>query len=729
MRPCSHLSFLSRSHVGQWLSLIILDLLFHPCLADLRVPQPIVATTGSTFLGYDGAWSPVNIRVGTPQQYVSLLPSTLSQETWVVGPAGCDGTSACTNQRGGLFSANQSTTFQERGPYELNSHDTGFGYYGMDTIYLSDDVSTADQIVALVNSTEHWIGSLGLGVQQTRFDGTENHLPLLSSLVQNGSFIPSHSYGYTAGAFYRLKSVPASLTLGGVDANRFIPNNMTFTLRTDYAPVVAINSISVSANPPNDASLPVNWNSNPVSLSDSFQADTFTIDSSTPFLWLPEAICDNFAQALNLTYNDTLQLYLYNNDSSPNDLKSWNLTFTFAIGNLPGSSSNLDLTLPYDAFNLQLSYPFPNLDANFTSPPTSYFPLRKTADPTQYIIGRSFLQETYLVVDYERNNFSLSQAVFTVEAVNNVNLLSITRPENSIWPGPSVSSVTSSALSTGAKVGIAVGAVIIALLATAALWYFCIKKKCPVGDEANEHPKKRSLFTRLHLAPSPKTSVSELLGDKRHPTEVPADSSATRFEMAAVEDVSSTYFQRDKAIARNDPRDPAELDNRDVSTKAAEAAAIAGGGSQRSASPVPPYSPADANNRFSDSISPYTPRHSHGFGTVSSGEQGISPVDGSSNGHSRQSSNSKALSSPISPEAAATRPLQDRSPRISSNGSPTNSSSGNLMVPQLNGRPLSRSPSTGSRFVEQGLTAVAEEQPASPPAALKSPGPRFSWEQ
>jgi hypothetical protein len=206
MHPSYQLSFLSCSHLSHWLWLIVLDLFFHPCLAESQQPRPIVATTGSTFLGYDGAWSPVSIRVGTPPQYLSVLPSTLSQETWVVGPAGCDGTSACTTKRGGLFSANLSTTFQERGLYELDAEDTGFGYYGMDTIYLSDDISTPDQITALVNSTEHWIGTLGLGVQQTRFDGTENYLPLLSSLVQNGSFIPSHSYGYTAGAFYRRSS-------------------------------------------------------------------------------------------------------------------------------------------------------------------------------------------------------------------------------------------------------------------------------------------------------------------------------------------------------------------------------------------------------------------------------------------------------------------------------------------------------------------------------------------
>jgi hypothetical protein len=33
----------------------------------------------------------VNIRVGTPPQWLSVFPSTASQETWVVGRYGCDG--------------------------------------------------------------------------------------------------------------------------------------------------------------------------------------------------------------------------------------------------------------------------------------------------------------------------------------------------------------------------------------------------------------------------------------------------------------------------------------------------------------------------------------------------------------------------------------------------------------------------------------------------------------
>lgn len=512
---------------------------------------------------------------------------------------------------------------------------------------------------------------------------------------------------------------------------------MSFSLSQDYAPIVAVNSISVSSGAD---SLPSNWDSNPHTLLDVSEADLFTIDSSTPFLWLPEQACDAFANALNLTYDESLQLYLFpsDNSSSPEMLKSWNLTFTFALSNLPGSSSEIELTLPYDAFNLQLTYPFPNLDADFTSAPTNYFPLRKATNSTQYTIGRAFLQETYLTVDYERNTFSVSQAVFTLEAVSNVNLLSITRPAGSIWPGP-----PQSGLSTGAKVGIGVGAAVGAVTTMALIWLFCIRKKRGPGSTGAEKEKRRTLLGRFHRSPDSQTTVSELLGDKHLPTEVPADSSASRFELSAntpiempAGPVSPSFFQsqdgshRGSALIRNDPRRPAELEQQNATDKAAEAAAAAA--SERSGSPVPPYSPAEINNRFSASISPYSVRNSQAFGTVSSDEHGVSPVAASQGTHSRQSSNSnsnsnsRAMSSPISPEATF-KPQNQLSSGGRSLHSPTIGNS--LHVPQLNGRPLSRSPSTGSRFVEEGLSTVAEDRPTSPPVRPTAKAPRFSWEQ
>ncbi len=39
--------------------------------------------------GDDGSWSAISIRVGSPQQWVDVMASTVSSETWVVGAAGC----------------------------------------------------------------------------------------------------------------------------------------------------------------------------------------------------------------------------------------------------------------------------------------------------------------------------------------------------------------------------------------------------------------------------------------------------------------------------------------------------------------------------------------------------------------------------------------------------------------------------------------------------------------
>lgn len=79
---------------------------------------------------------------------------------------------------------------------------TGAADYGLDTVSIGDAISVPEQIVGIVNSTEFLLGSLGLGVIPSNFT-SENQATFLSSMVENQSAIPSHSYGYTAGAYYR----------------------------------------------------------------------------------------------------------------------------------------------------------------------------------------------------------------------------------------------------------------------------------------------------------------------------------------------------------------------------------------------------------------------------------------------------------------------------------------------------------------------------------------------
>jgi hypothetical protein len=87
-----------------------------------------------------------------------------------------------------------------------------------------------------------------------------------------------------------------------------------------------------------------------------------------------------------------------------------------------GSSSIVDIVLPYSAFDLTVSAPI-------VPTATRYFPLRRANNDTQYVIGRTFFQEAYIIADYERKNFSVSQCNWTPNQVQQI--VSILPPSNS----------------------------------------------------------------------------------------------------------------------------------------------------------------------------------------------------------------------------------------------------------------------------------------------------------
>ena len=274
--------------------------------------------------------------------------------------------------------------------------------------------------------------------------------------------------------FTGLKTVPSSLTIGGYDANRFDPHNISFNLDPNQNPVVSLVDIIVTTAALPTSNISTGWSSNSLTLSETGDAEFYTIDSSTPYLWLPKTICARFEEALGLNYDEALQLYTFDTGSPQHEiLKNWNMTFNFVIADLPGSSRTVSISLPYAAFDLQLSYPFPGLNATASSSAINYFPLRKAANSTQNTIGRAFLQESYLIVDYERNNFSVHQATFATDAITNNKLIDITRPENSTFAGPDDSG--HSVLGKSALAGITVGLVLI--LAIIVAFWLCLRQR------------------------------------------------------------------------------------------------------------------------------------------------------------------------------------------------------------------------------------------------------------
>jgi hypothetical protein len=181
---------------------------------------------------------------------------------------------------------------------------------------------------------------------------------------------------------------------------------------------------------------------------------SFAIDSTVPQLWLPEDACALFETAFGLIWNDSLKLYLVN-DTMRGRLLGENPVVNFT---LVSGEQSVNYTLPYSAFNLRLTYPFVNSSMY-------YFPLKRASGSALNMLGRTFLQETYVTVDYERSNFSLYQAYPDGGAAQ---IIAIPPPsEDTPPPDPPVlpPSNKSGHLSTAGYAGIGVGTGIVALLA------------------------------------------------------------------------------------------------------------------------------------------------------------------------------------------------------------------------------------------------------------------------
>ncbi|TKA72818.1 hypothetical protein B0A49_05285, partial [Cryomyces minteri] len=444
--------------------LLSLDSIASCTSLNTTIAAPISLQPSLSWDGDDGHWSSFIMQVGTPPQNVRLLPSTSGNALWVVLPDGCVGDypSNCAELRGYTFNPNKSSTWSYLGLYGLGLiEESLLGYsgnaeFGYDNVTLGwHGEKVEKQVIQGFIAKDFYLGSLGISPYAVNITTINDpHPSLLGALKDNGQ-VPSISWAYTAGAFYQVPPVFGSLTLGGFDTTRFKPNNVSFPFGADPMRelLVGIQSITFDAT-----------------VSPLLPRGTYAlIDSLVPHIWLPLQICETFEHAFNLTWNSSSKLYIVTEDTH-NRLIQQNANVTFKLGPDPAGGDFVDIVMPYGAFDLTASAP------NATNS-IRYFPLRRAQNATQYTLGRTFLQQAYVIADYGRSNFSVSQALFpsTSSSQNSAPyLVPISAPSTDVIPTNPTSSNSdtgSTALSPGAIGGLTAGVVALILLVVIAVLF------------------------------------------------------------------------------------------------------------------------------------------------------------------------------------------------------------------------------------------------------------------
>ncbi len=337
-----------------------------------------------------------------------MLLSSSTSSLWVPLPEGCIETDPknCEEQRGGLFDFDKSSTWKASGLYELLLEaESSLGYsgnslVGFDNITLgwlrSGGPSFNNTVVTGVAIKDFFTGQMGLDSRPVNFTNLNDHYSSLSTSLFEAEMIPSPTWSYTAGAPYRPNKAYGSLTMGGYDAARSHQrHNLTFKIGVDTTRdlLVAITNIS------SDGKALLNNEIFPF------------VNSADPDIWLPLDACAWFEEVFGLKYDNMMDLYLVS-DALHEQLLISNANVTISLtSSLPtdakSSSSAIDINLPYGALDMVAGYPLAS--PTYINATLHYFPLRRASNSSQYTLGRTFLQEAYLCVEYGRSNFTVSQ--------------------------------------------------------------------------------------------------------------------------------------------------------------------------------------------------------------------------------------------------------------------------------------------------------------------------------
>ncbi|KAF8857296.1 hypothetical protein BDZ45DRAFT_803431 [Acephala macrosclerotiorum] len=283
-----------------------------------------------------------------------------------------------------------------------------------------------------------------------------------------------------ASAEARYDKVQGGLTLGGYDTSRFGSKNVTFNFYNDVSQTFLADLRTITYIPTAVST---------VTTSTNLMSETLSmyIDSTIPYTYLPVDICDKFESAFGLVWNATNELYTVN-ETAHATLLSDNPSITFT-----------------------LATSFPVLSNGTNS--STYFPLKRATNDTQFTLGRVFLQEAYPIADYDRSQSTVAPCVWPSAFTENIVAIHPPSPNSTnntitITHKSSISSSTP----IGAIVRGVVGGIVLIIAAILAYWWFIYKPKHKNHVEPEGSSAPRTELSTHEEAEKKRRAKAEIAG-------------------------------------------------------------------------------------------------------------------------------------------------------------------------------------------------------------------------
>ncbi|KAI1180470.1 aspartic peptidase domain-containing protein [Nemania sp. FL0916] len=393
-------------------------------------------------LGLNGPWQALLTHYGS-KSYSSYLWPSGEEITYIV---------ANTSQGAYAFEDSQSATRVDDGlvpqpPHWRVAYNTTsgqpviYGYTYFDNIgYPTQDtvntihLNSFNESVAVLNDSilttpdgrafQNEVGILGLGRAAVSHlindDPWVSHPSLLDQLKEQNTIINSSSFGMHMGSAQHDQL--GSLVLGGYDQSRALGQPGIFKINDDLSVNVFLvdvwlgTQVGASAfNIPHNQDVSVYPGLDSTSdaaryvkyLGGTRGSAWVALAPSVPYIYLPPGTCETAAQYLPVTWNASLELFLWNEDD-PRYSRIVKSPAYMAFILADSNGKNLTVKVPFQLLNLTLSPPLVEKSRPyFPCKPLDYdLPLESVR---QWLLGRAFMQAAFYGANYDTGTIFLAQ--------------------------------------------------------------------------------------------------------------------------------------------------------------------------------------------------------------------------------------------------------------------------------------------------------------------------------